>query len=95
MATEQTTAPTLTEELHRMVSVEARKQNGWEVLGIDAVTGSSGVIRFHRPNAPSGKHYGTAHFATGIGGVGFEWGHYDLGPDKARRDFARRIEVGR
>lgn len=46
-------APTMLEELLRMVSQEARTQYGWEVVGIDAVTGYRVVIRLHRPNAPS------------------------------------------
>jgi hypothetical protein len=95
------TAPTVTEEDARMVSAEARKQNGWEVLGIDFTHGNEGVIRFHREQAPhSGKHYGTAHFSIQVGDlpgslVGFEWGHYDLSLDESRTDFASRVAQGR
>lgn len=88
-------APTLTEELHRMVSVDARRQNGWEVLGIDCTAGDTGVIRFHRPNAPSGCHYGTAHFKVEGETVAFDWGHYDLTYRGAREDFSTRVAQGR
>lgn len=93
-------APTLTEELCRWVSVEARRQNGWEVLGIDCTSGSDGVIRFHREgvnvSSGSGRNYGTAHFATdGSDVVGFEWEHYDLTYAESRADFAKRVEAGR
>lgn len=92
--------PSLTDELIRWVSVEARKQNGWEVLGIECCSGSDGVIRFHRAHTSKGEgNYGTAHFATGsVDGrneVAFEWGHYGLTPQKAREDFAARVRVGR
>jgi hypothetical protein len=92
----RTERPSMTEELHRMVSQEARKQNGWEVLGIDSTSGTDGVIRFHRPNAPSGCHYGTAHFSTdGKAVVAFEWGHYDLSYRGGREDFSTRVAQGR
>lgn len=86
----------LTDSLIRMVSAEAHKQNGWEVLGIDTTSGTDGVIRFHRKSAPSGCHYGTAHFSTdGRESVAFEWGHYDLTYRGSREDFSTRVAKGR
>lgn len=100
MSTRTRTAPTPTEEESRVVSAEAREQNGWEVLGIDFTDGGQGVIRFHRERAPSGRHYGTAHFAIQVGDlpgslVAFEWGHYDLSLNESRADFASRVAKGR
>ena len=90
------TTPSLTEELHRMVSQEAREEHGWEVLGIDCTSGTDGVIRSPPPHAPSGCHYGTAHFSTdGKDQVAFEWGHYDLTYRGAREDFSTRVAQGR
>lgn len=88
------------------VADEARRQNGWKVVGItESETREGeypgGVIIFDRPEiaVTSGMDdisYGTAEFCIGDKGrISFHLGHYDMDREFALGDFGDRIKKGR
>lgn len=80
------------------IANEARDE-GWDAIGITFCGEDGGVILFQREVAPfEDKDWGTASFHynpnSEAGELVFNWGHYDLTEDEARKDYAMRVERG-